>query len=499
MLGFYLAHSFHNVTSNNCGKQGPPNENGLLWLTSALLSCFKNSRLTNQRDQAMQPKLNTQTENQDMEDDDVLDLGVILGDQPDDLTGRERRVSVRAYEYWASLLAGRNFPCVADLNANDIESFRDASILLDFSRDINKPVLRYVGKLLRDECGLSLSALKPEDVPGRSLLSRLTDHYLEILANRAPIGFEAEFNNLRGNLSMYRGLLMPLSDDGENINFIYGVISWKEVVSSMVGLPPLVNEATEDDDTLQLGTSLTPTINSDAEPFDLITADDEDEPQDEAFDLAPHAEMPDAAAAAHLANLLSAARDAAEAVQATEGRSRSALYDALDRAYQFSQAAMADPAAYTEVLCDAGLVVQDRAPFTPMVKLVFGATYDKTRLTEYAAALSYATREAIPLQDFRPFLDTSEGGLKAIVQAERAARAVAKGNQRVDKAETARERLRKAKPLGVISSPFANIDDDEFCLLVGRRRPGSNDIEIIAVAEEPVQLVDGILRRLPKR
>jgi hypothetical protein len=442
----------------------------------------------------MQPQINTQAENQGMEDDDVLDLGVVLGDQPDDLTGRERRISVRAYNYWASLLAGRNFPSVADLNANDIESFRDTSILLDFSRDINKPVLRYVGKLLRDECGLSLNALKPEDVPGRSLLSRLTDHYLEILANRAPIGFEAEFNNLRGNLSMYRGILMPLSDDGDNINFIYGVISWKEVVSPMAGLPPLADEIADADDALQLGGALAPTINDDAEPFELTEAGEE-----EAFDLTPHVEMPDTDSAAHLADLLSAARDAAEAVQATEGRSRSALYDALDRAYHFSQAAMADPAAYTEVLCDAGLVAQDRAPFTPMVKLVFGATYDKTRLTEYAAALSYATREAIPLPDFRPFLDASEGGLKAIVQAERAARAVAKGNQRVDKAETARERLRKARPLGVISSPFANVGDDEFCLLVGRRRPGSNDIEIVAVTEEPAQLVDGVLRRLPKR
>jgi hypothetical protein len=459
----------------------------------------------------MQQQPNLQADTQGAEDDDVLDLGVILGDQPDDLTGRERRVSVRAYNYWASLLAGRNFPSVADLNANDIESFRDTSILLDFSRDINKPVLRYVGKLLREECGLSLNALKPEDVPGRSLLSRLTDHYLEILANRAPIGFEAEFNNLRGHLSMYRGILMPLSDDGETINFIYGVISWKEIMSSKSALPPLAEESAEADDALQLGTSLTPAINNDAEPFELMQASADEEPleltepdagQDDAFDLAPHAETAhpaDTDSLANLAGLLSDARDAAEAVQATEGRSRSALYDALDRAYQFSQAAIADPDAYAEVLSDAGLTAQDRAPFTPMVKLVFGATYDKTRLTEYAAALSYATREAIALPDFRPFLDASDGGLKAIVQSERAARATAKGNQRVNKAETTRDRLRREASLGSITAPLSNISGEEFCLLVGRRRPGSNEIEIVAVTEENAQLLDGVLRRLPKR
>jgi hypothetical protein len=128
---------------------------------------------------------------------------------------------------------------------------------------------------------------------------------------------------------------------------------------------------------------------------------------------------------------------------------------------------------------------------------VFGAGYDKTRLTEYAAALSYATREAIATTDFRPFLDASDGGLKAIVQAERAARASAKGNQRVDKAETQRDILRRAPAMASLMASSG--DSSEFCLLVGRRKPGSDVIDIVAVAAEPPQLIEGVLRRLPKR
>jgi hypothetical protein len=436
----------------------------------------------------MRTQLTTlQMENLDMSDQDILDLGGVIGDQPDDLTGRERRVSVRAYNYWASLLAGREFPSVADLSANDIEAFRDTSILLDFSRDINKPVLRYVGKLLREECGLSLSALKPEDVPGRSLLSRLTDHYLEILANRAPIGFEAEFNNLRGLLSMYRGILMPLSDDGTNINFIYGVISWKEIVAT----DSAPDSVPTDDDTLQLGTAQTPVVNDDT-AFELTTADD---PATDTLELTTPAADEDTVSL--LADLLSEARDAAEAVHASEGRSRAALYEALDRAYQFSQIAHSHPEAYAEILSDADLTMQDRAPFTPTVKLVFGATYDKTRLTEYAA-LSFATREAIAPEAFKSYLESTDGGLKAIVQAERSARATAKGNQRVDKAQTVREKLRGATALGSIVAPSSG-NATEYCLLVGRRKPGSDEIEIVAVAEEQQALIDGVLRRLPKR
>ena len=68
-----------------------------------------------------------------------------------------------------------------------------------------------------------------DDVPSRSLLSRITDHYLQILANQAPIGFEAEFVKQRGRNVLYRGILLPFSSDDDTIDFIYGVINWKEL------------------------------------------------------------------------------------------------------------------------------------------------------------------------------------------------------------------------------------------------------------------------------
>ena len=65
---------------------------------------------------------------------------------------------------------------------------------------------------------------------------------------------------------------------------------------------------------------------------------------------------------------------------------------------------------------------QARAPMTPIVKLVFGIDYDKARLTEFAAALSYAQRQDIAPGDFQEFIEKQPGGLKALVAAERQAR-----------------------------------------------------------------------------
>ena len=59
---------------------------------------------------------------------------------------------------------------------------------------------------------------------------------------------------------------------------------------------------------------------------------------------------------------------------------------------------------------------------TPVVKLVFGADYDKARLTEFAAALSYAQRQGSPQAGSKHSSSKQPGGLKALVAAERQAR-----------------------------------------------------------------------------
>lgn len=146
---------------------------------------------------------------------------------PPVISGDERRLQVRAYNFWTSQLHAKNYPSIEDLDPAAVEEFRDHSVLLDFTSDIENPSIDFLGEKLRVECGLGRNISYLKEVPGRSLLSRITDHYLQIIANRAPIGFEAEFINDRGNNIMYRGILLPYSSDDDMIDFIYGVINWR--------------------------------------------------------------------------------------------------------------------------------------------------------------------------------------------------------------------------------------------------------------------------------
>ncbi|MCH8617182.1 hypothetical protein LZ016_13880 [Sphingomonas sp. SM33] len=416
----------------------------------------------------------------------------------------ERRMHVRAYNYWVSLLDGRDYPSIEDLEPGEVQDFAAHSVLLDFTAGRDNPATPYIGSAIREECGLDESIKTISQVPPRSLLSRLTDHYLQIIANRAPIGFEAEFDNQRGQTICYRGILMPFSSDGDTIDFIYGVINWKQVEGAasthdqlpqadVEAAPQFVDaegedelvldeahfaelpqaeaveaaaeEATADEEVLELEETVAAPVHFSWEDGPLHDPDSDEPLPEITLDQD-----------AGLADRLWAARETADAVKSADSRTRAALYRALSQAYDFALASEREPEDYAELLEESGVKAQARAPMTAVVKLVFGIDYDKSRLTEFAAALSFARRKDIEQGEFLKFIEGQAGGLKALVAAERQAK---RPEPKPDaRAEAAKAKLREAKPLSLETVSA----DAEFALVLARRRPDGG--------VEPVALVD---------
>jgi hypothetical protein len=401
---------------------------------------------------------------------------------PPNIGTDERRMHVRAYNYWVSLLDGRDFPSIEDLDPASITDFAPNSVLLDFTAGRENPATPYIGTAIRAECDVGDEILHIDQVPSRSLLSRLTDHYMQIIANRAPIGFEAEFVNQREHSICYRGILMPFSSDGDTIDFIYGVINWKDAGNTPAtgqviqpALPPIVVESEIEAEVAEQSESV-------EEPPHLGW---DDGPSGDPEMGEPEAVIVEEDAG--LADRLWAARESAEVCKQADGRSRAALYRALAMAYDFAVAARRVPEDYAEILDDAGVKAQARAPMTPIVKLVFGADYDKTRLTEFAAALSFAEREEVDFGGFQEFIEGADGGLKGLVAAERKARRPDKPQE--DKAELGRARLRTADAIALAELPT----NQEFALVVTRRNADGVH-EVVALVSD-----EGMLDRALKR
>ncbi len=407
---------------------------------------------------------------------------------PPIISGDERRMQVRALNFWTSQLHDRNFPSIEELDPSAIEDFRDYSVLLDFTSGIENPSIDYLGDKLRAECGLSADVTYLDEVPRNSLLSRITDHYLQIIANHAPIGFEAEFVNDRGNVLMYRGILLPYSTDDDTIDFIYGVINWKETAPADIS-GPLQIEVEHARAALPPRQEYVP-LWADGpmagQPDEAAPCDDVQ--SDEHYPLQTIAADENAS----LADWLDTARQCAEQARDADLRTRDALYQAIGQAYDFALIAANHPADYAELLHDAGLKVQERAPFTPIVKLVFGAGYDKTRLTEFATALQFAQRNAVPMGTFATILADFDGGLKAIVAAERRAKKIAAGVDPTTAAtDDPRARLRSARKRDL--SEFAGAGD-EFVLLVARR-DADGSVAIVGSVQGAAALTEKALRK----
>lgn len=459
-------------------------------------------------------------------------------DSADDEIGREppplaigqdeRRMQVRAYNYWASLLDGHHYPSVASLDPQNLPDFGPYSVLLDFTKGVDNPGIPFLGATLAEECAASGTIRELNDVPSRSLLSRITDHYMQILANQAPIGFEAEFVNQAGKTVLYRGILLPFSSNGDAIDFIYGAINWKE----------LADQQTTDELLLEIDQALEAHA-PDSTPAPLREWADgpADVPADDILDLVTPLDLPatevawpapmfgaDAAAYTdfdlsvalpevfepevfaipvaestademELADWLASARELAQAAQGSEDRTRSALYAAIGRAYDFSIAAAEAPDDFAELVADSGLTVQDRAPMTPVVKLVFGADYDKTRLTEYASALGHAHRLALPRGALASYLAAAPGGLKGVVNEERRLRREESGKS-ADAGLSPQEALaRKLRELDHAPLHAVASEGSEFTVLVARRLP-TGEVVLLGEVADDMSLLERAARKL---
>ena len=633
---------------------------------------------------------------EDCDDDYVEPFDADIEPPPSPVGQDERRMQVRAYNHWAGLLGDLNFPPIADLEPGTLKDFGPYSVLLDLSDDVEDPKIGFVGAELAAECGPTEGLVRLSEVPSRSVLSRITDHYMQILANEAPIGFEAEFVNETGASVLYRGILLPYSSDNATIDFIYGVINWKEMADRETAdallleldqaLGTMDEYGLDGEDTidtvetlaasthgrhdrgvLELGdrammdshgsgalprpafgpaeehggadeapgrasqASAAPRMDALGNPVGTHVADDEFGGADDDFDdfdsgmktaadyglpewdedeedeedvdgvvdpladedtasslvalvsrgertkktvllsrsapvaTLPHgygdeeiaasprqaefdaerfekptdpvarygtlseagesgiaAENETVGADAHtepagkaiatntgaeeipadaqaspegLYDCLAAAREMAQTAQNTEDRSRKALYAAVGRAYDFSLEAQQAPDDFDELLNENGLTFQDRAPMTPVVKLVFGADYDKTRLTEYAAVLMHAHRVGVERGKLTAFLREAEGGLKGVVQAERRARKEEQGKPVADEKAVRPALAGKLRALDPLS--LAELDEEgaEFALVMVRRTP-EGALEIIGEVPEDIPLVERAARKL---
>ena len=201
-----------------------------------------------------------------------------------------------------------------------------------------------------------------------------------------------------------------------------------------------------------------------------------------------HAQTDDAHS---LEDLVSAGQRAADNVAHNDRGNRISLYEALSNALALYERAIGNTEAYQALLSEVGLKAQARAPFTPTLKMVFGKNYDKTRLTEYAAALSFAVRGGVTSETLVEFLSTTPGGIKGCVQQERAFKRGQAGTPEYNRHQEALETLRRAP-----ADDITDIKSEKEFFLILARQNADGAVEVLGEADVGQTALDAAIRNM---
>lgn len=346
--------------------------------------------------------------------------------------GAERRLHLNAFDYWQGLKQDDLLPRFRQLTVDGLKPFKEYSLLVERGPDQEggpSVTVRFFG-------GDLAPLFNDRPTVGDSLFdfagSGFADELLTLLQDPSNLSRAAEFEFVDMDMDS-RGVMLPLSHDGDRVDFLWMVISFKtyETDVSQDYMAPTALEAASDRSQ-------------------------------------GHVDLKQGFAVAE---------QAAQKLKISEKPGFEPLYGLLAQALSLYESGQKAPDALDAMINDAGLVRQARAPFAPILKLIFGPDYDKTRLTEYGTAIQYALRSGIHSGGLVQFLATEPGGIKGCVKRERAVRRSEKGHKAQTRLEDAKSRLRDRQ--AVVKTELAIQDD--FTLLLARRGDDGR-AEILGVA-----------------
>lgn len=151
---------------------------------------------------------------------------------------KDRALVTHAYDEWAAGAAVGRFPDWQDVLQFGNGALQEHALAVRIDDNFRQsPILHIGGELTREMGGKALPIVIKE-VPSLSLLSRITEHALEPIANLAPIGFEAEFEDDSGRQLAYHAIVLPCTGDSGTVDTVVGFIGFKVVSQQAAAAKP---------------------------------------------------------------------------------------------------------------------------------------------------------------------------------------------------------------------------------------------------------------------
>ena len=142
--------------------------------------------------------------------------------------GLERRLVFRLLSHWRALITQGDFPSFADVDPFAMPDMWPFCFVLDTTRYAHDPLVRVAQPGVAGHAG-NVIGKTVSQLPEATLIAQACSYAQEVLRKRVPISRGGDFIRRDGLRVLYRSILLPMSDDGENIAGLLGAANFREV------------------------------------------------------------------------------------------------------------------------------------------------------------------------------------------------------------------------------------------------------------------------------
>ncbi len=136
----------------------------------------------------------------------------------------EQRLTFRLLSYWNRIRAGKRYPSLSHINIGEIQEIWHFSFTIDVSKAEHE--FQYFGPDLVTIFGVDYSGDNVEEAMNDMFVNNTIGSYVNTIQKQKPTMESASFS-YNGRDVRYRTLTVPLSSDGENIDYIMGTTNYK--------------------------------------------------------------------------------------------------------------------------------------------------------------------------------------------------------------------------------------------------------------------------------
>lgn len=141
----------------------------------------------------------------------------------------ERRMAFRLLHHWREAGGEGGFPRLEDIDRGALADIWPECYVLDVASTPDDPSFHSVGQAFIEQCGTDFTGRPVSELSDNTLLYHSAVQVGRVLEKGVPVSLGGSFENAEGKKILYRSILLPLSDDQENIIQLLGAANSRVV------------------------------------------------------------------------------------------------------------------------------------------------------------------------------------------------------------------------------------------------------------------------------